>query len=158
MLEFNQEHKVADLSEIKPRIEKAKNIGKVMICGVAISAVLLFSGCGPHVTNQQTTEQQNSQITAVVFESGNAMIVDLQSYEKGVAELKGVSHEDVAADQTWRLYTSDGYELVSDVNSVKILEGIDSREKAEAMAESFIGENGKITYFDDESKLGKTIN
>lgn len=41
MLEFNQEHKVADLSAIKSKIEKARKTGKVLMCGIALSSVLL---------------------------------------------------------------------------------------------------------------------
>ena len=36
MLEFNSEHKVADLSAIKPKTDKAKKTVRVVLCGVAL--------------------------------------------------------------------------------------------------------------------------
>jgi len=60
MLEFNQEHKVADLSAIKLKTEKARKTGKVIICGIALSSVLLLSGCGNSnvVANEQPSIEQ----------------------------------------------------------------------------------------------------
>ncbi len=44
MLKFNQEH--VGLIQVKSKISKAKNAGKVMLAGVAVSSVILLSGCG----------------------------------------------------------------------------------------------------------------
>jgi len=85
MLEFNQEHKVADLSAIKLKTEKARKTGKVIICGIALSSVLLLSGCGNSnvVANEQPSiEQPVITSSAIIMENGNAMVVDLQSYKK----------------------------------------------------------------------------
>lgn len=46
MLEFNNEHKSADLSSIKTKIENAKlQMKKIIVGGVLVSAMVLLSGC-----------------------------------------------------------------------------------------------------------------
>lgn len=161
MLEFNQEHKVADLSAIKFKIKNVKNAGKVIFCGITLSAVLLLSGCSKSNTN--TDVQSNaveptitSSVSAIIMENGNAMIVDLQSYKKYTKEIGSVHYEVFAEDRTWVLYTSTGDKILVDFDSVKFIEGEDSHEKAETIAQSLISENGQITCYDEVQSYGKT--
>lgn len=160
MLEFNQEHKIADLSEIKSKTEKARKTGKVMLCGILLSAVLLLSGCGNEVTNtnQQTdVVQPTTSSTAIIMENGNAMIVDLESYDKYISTMDGAyTYATLAQDRTWILYTSNGDKLLVDFDSVKFIEGEDSHEKAETIAQALIGENGQVTCYDEVQSYGKT--
>ena len=159
MLEFNQEHKVADLSAIKSKTEKARKTGKVMLCGIMLSAVLLLSGCGNEVTNtnQQTdVVQPITSSTAIIMENGNAMIVDLQSYDKYIGDMGASRHSTYAEDRTWILYTSTGDKLLVDYDSVKFIEGEDSHEKAETIAQALISENGQVTCYDEVQSYGKT--
>ena len=83
MLEFNEQHKSADLSTIKHKLDRAKQIGKVMICGIMISSTLLLSGCGR--INQQSVEITEPQITqtAIVMENGNALLIDATKISNG---------------------------------------------------------------------------
>ena len=159
MLEFSQEHKVADFSAIKSKTEKAKKTGKVMLCGIMLSAVLLLSGCGNEVTNtnQQTDfVQPITSSTAIIMENGNAMIVDLQSYDKYTRDMGATHYSIYAEDRIWILYTSTGDKLLVDFDSVKFIEGEDSHEKAETIAQALISENGQVTCYDEVQSYGKT--
>ena len=161
MLEFNQEHKAADLSAIKSKTEKVKNAGKVMLCGVTLSAVLLLSGCGSSNTITNGNMQSNAvepiiTSSAIIMENGNAMIVDLQSYKKYVHDQGTGRWDTMAADRTWVLYTATGDIILVDFDSVKFIEGEDAHEKAETMAQGLISENGQITCYDEVQSYGKT--
>ncbi len=163
MLEFNQEHKAADLSAIKSKTEKVKNAGKVMLCGITLSAVLLLSGCSNSNTNTdvqsnavEPTVEPTITSSAIIMENGNAMIVDLQSYQKYIEERGAMHYETFAEDRTWILYTSTGDKILVDFDSVKFIEGEDSHEKAETIAQSLISENGQITCYDEVQSYGKT--
>ena len=145
MLEFNEQHKSADLSTIKPKLDRAKRIGKVMICGVMISATLLLSGCKK--TNQQSVEITKPEKTenAIIIENGNALIIDVDyhTFDSGGAP---------------RIYliTTSGEKLLVDMENVHIIKDENSREIAEKYAESLIAENGKITYYEDIIKYGRS--
>lgn len=167
MLEFNQDHKVADLSTIKSKTEQARKLGKVMLCGSMLSAVLLLSGCGNQETtdmvqNETNTNQQTDALqpitssTAIIMENGNAMIVDLQSYVKYTNDRGSSSYSTFAEDRTWVLYTSTGDKLLVDFDSVKFIEGEDSHEKAETIAQALISESGQVTCYDEVQSYGKT--
>ena len=157
MLEFNQEHKAADLSAIKSKTEKVKNAGKVMLCDITLSAVLLLSGCSNTNTDVQSNAVEPTiTSSAIVMENGNAMIVDLQSYQKYTEERGAANYATFAEDRTWILYTSTGDKILVDFDSVKFIEGEDSHEKAETIAQSLISENGQITCYDEVQSYGKT--
>ncbi len=159
MLEFNQEHKVADLSSIKSKTEKVKYAGKVMLSGITISAILLLSGCSASNTNtdgKSNEVEQTIPTSAIIMEDGNAMIVDLCAYEKYTESRGGGAPATLAEDKLWTLYTSTGDIIIVDYNSVKIIMGEDSHEKAETIAESLISENGKITCFNEIKEYGKS--
>ena len=159
MLEFNQEHKVADLSAIKSKTEKVKSVGKVMLCGITLSAVLLLSGCASSKTNtdvQSNVVEPTITSSAIIMENGNAMIVDLQSYQRYTEEHGSIQYDKYAEDRTWILYTSTGDKILVDFDSVKIIKGEDSHEKAETIAQSLISENGQITCYDEVQSYGKT--
>jgi len=159
MLEFNQEHKVADLSAIKLKTEKARKTGKVIICGIALSSVLLLSGCGNSnvVANEQPSiEQPVITSSAIIMENGNAMVVDLQSYKKYTVDQGSSRWSSYEEDRTWVLYTSTGDKLVVDYDSVKFIDGENSHEKAETIAQALISESGQITCYDEVQSYGKT--
>ena len=105
MIEFNSEHVSADLSLIREKAEKMNQMGKVLLCGVTLSGVLLLSGCGQNVNavttsvNTSSWQKQSDELvldeeskmaetyeeitkTAIIFENGNCMIVELQKWEK----------------------------------------------------------------------------
>lgn len=140
MLEFNEQHKSADLSTIKPKLDRAKQIGKVAICGIMISATLLLSGCGR--INQQSvevTEPETTQ-TVIVIENGNALIIDATKISTG-----GYGNR----TDYFSLTTTSGETILEAVENVHIIEDENSREIAEKYAESLIAENGRITYYED---------
>ena len=93
MIEFNSEHVSADLSLIREKTEKMKQMGKVLLCGVTLSGVLLLSGCGQNVNavttsvNTSSWQKQSDELvldeeskmaetyeeitkTAIIFENG----------------------------------------------------------------------------------------
>lgn len=158
MLEFDQGHKVADLSAIKFKTEKTKKIGKVRLCGIMLSGVLLLSGCGRNVTNinQQTdVTQQNTSSTAIIMENGNAMIVDvIQIYSFRTYSVDHLKFND--SKISYVLTTVSGDELIVDYNNFKLISGEDSHEKAETIAQALISENGEITCYDEIESYGKT--
>lgn len=149
MLEFNQEHKGVDLSTIKEKTKKSKKTGKIILCGILISSVLLLSGCGSETKKQQADIPSN--ITAIIMENGNALLIDLKSYDDKTLTVNGAKQ-----DKAWCLHTIDGDTILIDFNSAKFVEGENSHEKAEFIAQSLIDENGKITCYDDEQSYGKT--
>ena len=155
MLEFNNEHKTVDISSIKSTINRAKNAGKVILCGIAISSMLLFSGCGNSVDKEQ---QPIITSTAIIMENGNAMIVELQSYRK-TPDGSTVTDQGLLSLTRLALTTIDGDIIVvdSDVNrSLKIIEGENSREKAEMMAQNLLGENGQFFFYGEAETYRKT--
>ena len=162
MLNFNEEHKGIDLSTIKSKTKKVRNTGKVLLCGVMLSEVLLLSGCEGELfptyepTEYTQTAQTNDSITAIIMENGNAMVVDLQSYDKYISEIGSSHYDDYARDRTWVLNTSTGDKLLVDFDSVKFIEGENSHEKAEFIAQSLISENGQIICYDEVESYGRT--
>ena len=69
MLEFNQEHKFADLTEIKKKTEMAKKTGKVVLAGITLSAVLLLSGCESENKQEEQVDVQNISSTAIIMDN-----------------------------------------------------------------------------------------
>lgn len=149
MLEFNQEHKFADLTEIKKKTEMVKKTGKVVLAGITLSAVLLLSGCESENKQEEQVDVQNISSTAIIMENGNALLVDLESYMKYSEDIGATRYRTLAEDRTWVLYTSLGDKLLVDYDSVKFIEGEDAHQKAEIMAQSLISENGQISCYDD---------
>lgn len=121
-------------------------------------SVLLLSGCRDSnvVANDQTnTEQPTITSSAIVMENGNAMIVDLQSYKKYSVDLGSDRISSYVEDRTWVLYTSTGDKLLVDYDSVNFIEGENSHEKAETIAQALIGESGLITCYDEVQSYGR---
>lgn len=143
MLEFNEQHKSADLSSIKPKLDRAKQIGKVAICGILISATLLLSGCA-NIDKYTAEKITNSEITytAIQMENGNALIIDIE--------------RSTISGNIINLTTTSGEVLIASAETTKILKCENSREIAENLAESLIAENGRITYYEDIIDLGRS--
>lgn len=163
MLEFNQEHVGADLSQIKSKTSKAKNAGKVMLAGAVLSSVILLSGCDNSnaVTNEQPSiEQPVITSSAIIMENGNAMIVDVTEvrsfrvYSSAYSPEEGGKFED--SERTYALRAVSGDELIVNYDSFKLVSGENSHEKAETIAQSLISENGQITCYDEVETFGKT--
>lgn len=142
MLEFNEQHKSADLSPIKSKLDKAKHIGKATVCGILIASTLLFSGCG---TIDKSRVYSDVTETAIVLHDDTAMIIDLADH---------YSYGSTAQNVT--LKTTTGEEIIISVENVHIVESENSREIAEKMAKNLLGEKGTITYYDDVVENVKT--
>ena len=142
MLEFNKDHMAADLSAIKPKTKKLKNIGRVVICGIALSSVLVLGGC----TYKKSVD--NSPVaTAIVFQNDNAMLMDLSKYYGESPYGRPVAD----------VYDMDGDRLLLGLDHTIIVTGENSHQKAEKTAENLVGGNGKITYYDEDEDYEKTL-
>lgn len=141
MLEFNEQHKSADLSPIKPKLDKAKKVGKATICGILIASTLLFSGCGMIDKSRVYSDVTE---TAIVLHDETAMIVDIED------------HFAYSNGQNIKLQTSTGEDIIISAKNVHIVEDENSREIAEEMAKQLVGENGTVTYYDEIVKNVKT--
>lgn len=135
MLEFNQTHKGADMSSIKPKLEKVKQLGKVVLGGITVSSVILLSGC---------EARNKAPQTAIITENGsNAIVVDVE--------------ESLCKNSlTWQLTTMSGDIIYVSTEDVKLINGEDSHAKAEEMAKLLVGENGTVTCYDEVSTFNKS--
>ena len=78
MLEFNKEHKKADLSHTDIKNGKYKKSGKVMLGGILLSTIILFSGCGKTVSKDSTSDLNRAMISI-----GNEyVVVDINGYTR----------------------------------------------------------------------------
>ena len=78
MLEFNSEHKKVDLSHSDMGNGKYKKSGKVMLGGILLSAVILFSGCVKTVSKDSTSDLNRAMICI-----GNEyVVVDIDGYTR----------------------------------------------------------------------------
>ncbi len=78
MLEFNKEHKKADLSHVDINTGKYKRTGKAIVAGILLSTIILFSGCGKKVSKYSDTDLNRAMISI-----GNEYIVfDIDGYSK----------------------------------------------------------------------------
>ena len=143
MLEFNEQHKSADLSAIKPKLERAKKIGKTTLCGILVASMLLFSGCGMKKPNESIG--QTEQVTAIVFHDENAIIMDLDKYC-----YYGTTAQNIL------LYTTTGEMHIVSVENAHVIEGENSKEIAEVMARKLVGENGTLSYYEEIAQNNKT--
>ena len=146
MLEFNKEHKAADLSAIKSKTERIKNVGKVMLCGIALSSVLLLSGCNHPETQKEVVDNSTPVATAIIITNDNALLIDLSTYDSDYSY--GQSVADVSDMDGDRLLLGHDYTI--------IVTGKNSHQKAEEMAESLIGDKGEIICYDETKNYGKT--
>ena len=130
MLEFNQDHKKADLSSVKSKLEKAKIAGTVMLGGIFIAGCIMF---GNYIGNQAFPNNENGDVpvnySAVVEKDDQAMVVDLNYYTQ---RLNG--NPFVKSDQ-YTLVTPDGDRIVTQKDAVVIFDGDDAHEKAESYAQ-----------------------
>ena len=131
------------------------------IGGIALSSLLFLSGCGNSNTDVIADTQSGDieptvTASAVIMENGNAMIVDLDSYQ-GYSEERGpVSTKTEGGDKTWILFTTTGDKLFVDYDSIEIIEGEHAHEKAEIIANALVGANGQVTYYDEIQPSIKT--
>lgn len=78
MLEFNAKHQKADLTRSDMKNGKYKKRGKVMLGGILLSTVILFSGCGKTVSKDSTPDLNRAMISI-----GNEyVVVDINEYTR----------------------------------------------------------------------------
>lgn len=86
MLEFNKEHKKADLSNVDINAGKYKRNGKTMLAGILLSTIILFSGCGK--VNRDSETDLNRAMVSIGDEY---VVVDIDGWNiltKSNTELK----------------------------------------------------------------------
>ena len=143
MLEFNQNHKVADTSSIRHKLVKSG--GKVLLCGILISSILLLSGCGAK-KEEPTNGNLTPVATAIIMTNDNALLMDLSWYDKDYSYGQSVAQvEDM-----------DGDKLLLGHEYAIIVVGENSHEKAEQMAETLVGEKGEVICYDEMQNHGKS--
>ena len=140
MLEFNQNHKVADTSSIRHKLVKTG--GKVLLCGILISSILLLSGCG--AKKEVTTNDNLTPVaTAIIMTNDNALLMDLSRYDnlfdRNFSNGKSLS----------RVSDMNGDELILSHEDAIIVVGENSHERAEKMAEALVGEKGEVICYDE---------
>ena len=137
MLEFNQNHKVADISSIRHKLVKTG--GRVLFGGVLISSVLLLGGCG--------TKKQDDVPTAtiIIITNDDALLMDLSWYDKSYDYGQSVA----------QVKDMDGNKLLISHDNAIIVNGDCSHEKAEQIAEKLVGEKGKVVCYDEIKTYSK---
>ena len=78
MLEFNNEHKKVDLSQIDMKNGKYKKSGKIMLGGILLSAVVFFSGCGLIADKDSTTNLDR----AMIYIDDECVAFDIDDYTR----------------------------------------------------------------------------
>lgn len=139
MIEFNNNHKMADLSIVEIKKEKMKKIGKNLMCGTMISSMLLFSGCDLKDSNVPTA-------TAIIITNDDALIMDLSDYDNDYSYGQNVAY----------IKNMNGDKLRIGHENIIILDGEDSHQKAKEMAEFLIGETGEVICYDESNKFSRT--
>lgn len=84
----------------------------------------------------------DSELTAIIFENGNAVLIDLADYQD--------------SNGTCVLKTSDGREIYASTEKVQIITGADAHQIASNIAESLISENGHISNYENGAVYEKT--
>ena len=70
--------KKVDLSHVNPNSGRYKRSGKVMLAGILLSTIILFSGCGKPVSKEST-----SDLNRAIISIGNEyVIVDINGYTR----------------------------------------------------------------------------
>lgn len=78
MLEFNENHKKVDLSHVNTNSGRYKRSGKVMLAGILLSTVILFSGCSNKVDKTSSSDLNRAMISI-----GNEyVVVDVNEYTR----------------------------------------------------------------------------
>lgn len=141
MLNFNKEHSVADLSSIKPKMNKAKNTGKTLLAGIALSSMLLLSGCG----NYDMFDTKYTFNKAIIFGENCATIIEIESWR---------DYED---GEQIQLETKDGAYILTSSFDTKLIDDRNSAINAEDVVKAIKGNDVQITYLNDiaDKKLKK---
>lgn len=78
MLEFNENHKKVDLSHVDTNSGRYKRSGKVILAGILLSTVILFSGCSNKVNKTSSSDLNRAMISI-----GNEyVVVDVNEYTR----------------------------------------------------------------------------
>ncbi len=140
MLEFNHDHIGVDLSQIESKMSKAKKAGKVVLAGIAISSVLLLSGCG----NKNILDTKYTFNKAIIFDENSATIIEIESWR---------DYED---GEQIQLKTKDGAFILTSSFDTKLIDDRNSEISAEDLVRALKGEEVEINYLDDIESKGKS--
>ena len=151
MLNYDEEHKAADLSPIKSKLKKfwkacKEEVAVIIVGGVGLSIAVVFGISLIHLAlREPSTPTYPNRGTAIVTQGDNALLIDINDYhrEKSTNMLMGTEYGDLIY-----LTLEDGSTYIGNVNNTQIIKGEDSHEKAETIAQTLIGENGTIVDYD----------
>lgn len=139
MLEFNDKHKIADISSVKKRT--SLNTGKALVCGILISSMILFSGCGASEVNEEYNPEVEG--TVILLNDDSAVVMDYVEQYYGKTSARENKFEAV-----------DGTKYSVATENSMICTGENHHEKAEEMARSLVGPDGSVTCYDIEEYQG----
>lgn len=140
MLEFNEKHKVADLSAIK---NKLITTGKVIVSGVLISSVMMLSGCGLTYNTPNFPEQKDEGViaTAVMINDKQAIIVDLIDFDKDYSY----------GQTTAEIQTTNGDIMIVGHENTYIITGENTHQSAEKLAADLVGADGQVICYNESN-------
>ena len=132
MLEFDNEHVSADLSQINKKSSNNKRIGKkILLVGILITSLLLLSGCNYDLFDTKYTFNK-----AIIFGDDCATIVEIKKWT------------DYDGEQL-QIETNDGTFILTSSFDTKLIDDRKSDIKAEDIVKAIKGEDVKINYLDD---------
>jgi len=136
MLDFNEKHKVADLSAIKHKFIKT---GKVIVSGILISSVMMLSGCGLTTRYPEQIEQTDKNViaTAVIINDKQAVIADLIDFDKDYSYGQEIA----------KIQTTNGDVMIVGNENIYIVTGENTHESAEKLAASLTGLDGEVVCY-----------
>lgn len=138
MLEFNEQHKYADLSSVKPKLDRAKHIGKVAILGIMISSTLLLSGCNYTMFDTKYTFNK-----AIILSEDCASIIEIKKWK------------DYDGEQL-QIQTKDGAIILTSSKDTKLIDDRNSNISAEDLIRTIKGDDVQINYLDEAVNKGRT--
>jgi len=78
MLEFNEKHKKVDLSHVNSNSGRYKRSSKVVLAGILLSTVILFSGCSDKVDKPLSLDLNRAMISI----GNECVVVDINGYAR----------------------------------------------------------------------------
>ncbi len=116
MLEFNEEHKEVDLTNVKKH--GIINRAKVIIAGILLSAVIIFSGCGnkeqavtPDQPQQEETVINSTNVDRAMIEiGGKYYVVDIDDFER--------NKDNIMNRDNLKLTLTDGTDVIGNPSDI----------------------------------------
>lgn len=134
MINFNKEHAVVDMTSVKEKMEKVKNIGKASLAGVAVSSMLLLSGCG----NYTLLDTKYTFNKAIIFGDDCATIIEIEKW----CDYDG---------EQLQLQTKDGAYILTSSFDTKLIDDRKSEISAEDLIRAIKGDDVQINYLDKKA-------